>query len=185
MGRDGMPTPVGHTVAGMIVAKGGIHIHKGLLGIVLLFSLLPDFDFLIGFAVGDPNRYHHHFTHSFLFIVFCALIAALIVSHKSSLKFKNIFVYSCFAGFAHLGMDLLAVDTSAPYGAPVFWPFSSTYFIASVQPFADVHRDSNTGTFFISLFNTHNLNTVVREIIILVPLWLGSLWIFRRKQIKK
>ncbi len=170
-----MPTPVGHALGGAISAS--LFQNKGrakwlVFILVLFFAELPDIDFLFGIIEGNANKYHHQFTHSFVFILIAAFVGAAITSKFGIMQFSKSFVLFTVAGASHLIFDLLALDTSEPYGAPVFWPFWNGFVISPITIFSDVHRSSSASAFFPSLFSLHNLKTVLTEIIALAPVWL-------------
>lgn len=181
-----MPTPVGHAIAGAIFYSGTSKSKKfdlWLLGTLLFFVVLPDIDFVFGFMVGDPNRYHHQFTHSFFFVILAGLIGGYLFAkwrQQSAVYSSAIFIS---AGITHVILDVLALDTSAPYGCPLFWPFSNQFMISPVVIFSDVSRASDTRTFFASLFNIHNLKTVLIEIGILAPIWGATVWWKRKRRV--
>ncbi len=167
-----MPTPIGHALGGAIVYSfsDSDKRKKWLIALlVLFFAELPDVDFLFGFFVGNPNKYHHQFTHSFFFVILAGIVGAWLCRKINIMQFCASAVLFIAAGFSHILLDLLAVDTSAPFGEPVFWPFWNKYFISQVQIFSDVHRASTSGLFFKSMLNLHNLKTIVLEIVILTP----------------
>ena len=173
-----MPSPIGHTLAGLAVLAG----HRRLAlriktaAMVILLANLPDFDFLLGFAVGVPNRYNHHFTHSFIFVIVAGFFAAFVCAKKNSTHFRDYAVLFLVTGFLHVILDLFAVDTSAPYGAPIFWPFSSDYYIAPISLFTDIKRSASMQGFWSSLFSVHNMVAIGREVVLLAPISLVLLW---------
>src|ERR1044071_7547790 len=63
-----MPSPVGHSLAGLIAYQIAPEIDGMARGRVVALYLLaanaPDLDFLPGLIVGDPNRFHHGISHS-------------------------------------------------------------------------------------------------------------------------
>ena len=73
-----MPSPIGHSLVGLIV----FHYFKqknlkwSFLSIVLviLVSNLPDFDFIPGILLGEPNRFHHGISHSFGFVIMITVV---------------------------------------------------------------------------------------------------------------
>ena len=166
-----MASPIGHILAGLIIDKS-ISIRKYNVGWIVFFALLPDFDFIFGIIASAPNKYHHGFTHSILFVLLVGLAGGLVVWLIDNRQkfFGNSMVFMT-AGLSHLLLDWLAKDTSAPYGVPLLWPFSESYYIASVQIFSDIHRSSNIDEFFFSLLSTHNFLAIGREILILTPFW--------------
>ncbi len=77
-----MPLPLGHTAAGLAIhdlySKGSstVSLWKALL-FVIVFTNLPDIDVLIGLIVhGNGNFFHRGPTHSLLFALVMALLAA-------------------------------------------------------------------------------------------------------------
>lgn len=168
-----MPTPIGHALGGAIVYSfsDADKKKKWLVALlVIFFAELPDIDFLFGFFVGNPNKYHHQFTHSFFFVILAGLIGAWLCRKTKLMQFRASAVLFIAAGFSHILLDFLAVDTSAPFGEPVFWPFWNKFFISPFQIFSDVHRASDSGLFFKSMLNLHNLKTIILEIGILTPI---------------
>ena len=172
-----MPTPVGHFLAGAIIwtalrQRANIVLFVA----ILFFALLPDVDFIFGFVVGDPNRYHHQFTHSLLFVIVMGVIGGLIYAKWRQ---QNVLVSSAIfaiAGTSHVILDILAVDKREPFGCPLWWPFLKDFVISPVLLFSDVSRVSDSAMFFASLFNVHNLKTVLIELVVLMPLLFLVIW---------
>jgi len=132
-------------------------------------ALLPDIDFLFGFFVGNPNRYHHQFTHSLCFVVISGLMAAALFARRNRVQFSLFAVLFIGAGVSHILLDFCAVDTREPFGIPLFWPLENSFYISPVQIFSDVHRASDNKLFFISMLTAHNLRTVLFEVLLLGP----------------
>jgi membrane-bound metal-dependent hydrolase YbcI (DUF457 family) len=179
-----MPTPIGHIAAGALLFAAGKHSWRrqaGLALAVLFFALLPDIDLVPGLLLaGNANAWHHQATHSLVFVVFAGWSGGLLMGEKG--RYTPLFIT---AGMLHLGLDLLARDTSAPFGAPLFWPFWSGYIISPLQIFSDVHRSGEAASFLPSLFNGHNMRTVGIELSVLTPCW--GVWYlytrFRKKEL--
>jgi membrane-bound metal-dependent hydrolase YbcI (DUF457 family) len=165
-----MPLPIGHALAGIAFfeARPGLFFtrrwHDALFFIFL--ANLPDADFLPGLLTGRPNLFHHGIFHS----VGAALAVAALGGFFFSLK-KRPFPASAAMIFlvlyAHLLLDFFSLDLAAPFGLPLFWPFSSRYFIAAHPIFLNITRAGNSRDFFPSLFNMHNLEVAAREILVL------------------
>ena len=177
-----MPTPIGHILAGsaLAVSSGKPYNSKWFAVFVLFFSVLPDFDVIPGFFTGDVNRYHRLFSHSLVFVTLAGLFGSIILWRFFHYRFKKSAFWLISAGYVHLFMDLLTLDKSAPYGCPLFMPFSDLYLISPVQIFLDLHRASAGHEFFSSLFTRHNFWVIFVEFIILVPVLVLTI----RKQIK-
>ncbi len=129
---------------------------------LVFLSNLPDADFLPGLLTGFPNRYHHGIFHS--------LGAALAVSVVIWIFFRKkqqpwrLFALAFIVYCSHLLLDFFTRDFSAPYGLPLFWPFSKSYYIAARPIFSNITRSSRSSDFFSSLFNSHNLKAALLEI---------------------
>ncbi len=176
-----MPTPIGHTLAGSALALSATKVKsRWLLIFIVFFSILPDLDVIPGLFVGDVNRYHRLFSHSLIFVVGTGLAGAWLVHKLSRVKFTKISVLFVSAGMLHLLLDVLTLDTRAPFGCPLLWPFSDKCFIFPITLFLDFHRASDVNVFFQSILNRHNAVTVGVEILIIVP-FLTYAWHKRRK----
>lgn len=168
-----MPTTIGHSLAGVLVSEAKIFMPSQSIFKTLAFSIilanLADADFLPGLLSGNPNKFHHGVTHSVgaSFIVGFLFAGYFFYCQR---RFLAPFMFATVGYSSHVVFDFFTVDTSMPHGIPMFWPISSEYFISPIAAFFDVRRSASTGTFFQSLFVAHNGWTVLREIIILVPM---------------
>ncbi len=91
-----------------------------------LAGMSADLDVLIR-SETDPLlflQYHRHFTHSFFFIPFGALLCALFlhefIGKRNQFAFKESYLF-CFAGYATHAL----LDACTTYGTLLFWPFSN------------------------------------------------------------
>jgi inner membrane protein len=172
-----MPLPVAHTAAGLASylvfrnESAGNTASKKQLTLALLAVIvanLPDLDFLPGLIIDQPDKFHHGPSHSLLtggitgILVY--FVARLFFSELSKTSLLLMFLT---AGISHTVLDFLAIDTSFPYGVPLFWPFSDVYYISSVPVFLDVARaDDSTELFFATLLNFHNVMNVLLELLL-------------------
>lgn len=83
---------------------------------------------------------------------------------------------------SHIILDLLVNDPSPPFGVQLLWPFSDTYFISPITPFASFDYFDPTIGILTSLISVHNFNTIIRETILMAPLLglaclVGKYWI--------
>jgi membrane-bound metal-dependent hydrolase YbcI (DUF457 family) len=178
-------TPIGHALAGLaLYSFSNVSSKKRwvIFCIVLFFAVFPDIDFLFGFIVGDADKYHHQFTHSFLFVAIIGVVAALVIDNINIMNFKRSALLFISVGISHVFLDMLCIDTSAPFGVPIFWPFSEKYYISPILIFSDVDRVFNPGIFFQSLISWHNLKTILIEIIILGSIVVSILFIKYKRQ---
>ena len=117
--------PISQAVVGVTAAKSQ-NKSNTLLVILIAASagMAPDLDILIN---SDKNpllsvAYHRHFTHSFFFIPFGALIVSAFYYFflKNKFKFKRIYLIS-FSAYATHGL----LDACTSYGTLLYWPFSN------------------------------------------------------------
>lgn len=177
-----MASPIGHALGGLVVYTVGTGKKLNWIALIgsLFFAVLPDIDFLFGLMVGEPNRYHHGVTHTILFVVLAALPGAWLCSRKNARQFRFFALIFVLAGLSHLLFDLVTIDSNPPFGAPLFWPLSSQYYIIPASLFTDIHRSADAAGFFKSLFNRHNAMAVVREIYLLLPVVIVALLLKKR-----
>ena len=128
-----MASPVSHSLVGFALGLA-IQPNQGRMSwawliFVTFAANAPDFDFLPGFAVGDPNRFHQGGSHSFvsavLFGLMCGLVAWMIR--------RPILLMGTTGGslyLSHLVVDLLTRDRRPPMGLPLLWPVSQEYFVS-------------------------------------------------------
>lgn len=178
-----MPTPVGHALAGLAIG-GALARREPLLGrgkdlvLSVVLAQLPDLDFVPGILVGQHDLYHHGPSHSLGMALAVGALAALWGWWRKDrpwawglLAFVN-----CFA---HVLLDAAGMDTSYPYGVPLWWPFSPEYHILEHPIFWDVVRRPLGWPLF-----WHNLRAVGTEIMVLGPPALLGLWWNWRKGLK-
>lgn len=134
---------------------------------MLLSALFADVDFGLSFLLG--RNLHHHFTHSLGFAALYFLTCRLLVRRPLALWMGAAYT-------SHIALDLLALDTSPPFGMPILWPLSERYFISPVLVFSDIWRGS-----LWTLFGAHNWMAVGREVLTLAPLVALAWWLRRDK----
>ncbi|MFX0197407.1 MAG: metal-dependent hydrolase [Candidatus Hodarchaeota archaeon] len=177
-----MPSPVGHSLAGFIIYKAtarpsDIPRWKPIF-LYLFVANAADLDFLPGFLVGDPNRYHHGISHSIGFTLLLALAFSLglFLTKRATIWRNSSIFFSLYT--SHIFLDYLGKDTTPPFGVPLFWPLSDAYNIAPFAFLPDIFRVSSSGVDFIgSLFCLHNLRAASIEFLVMVPfLFLVFTW---------
>jgi len=178
-----MPLPIGHALAGIAFqqARPGFFFIKWWHDAIffMLLANLPDVDFLPGFLVGRPNLYHHGVFHS-LGAAFAIAAIGGWVFFLSKKRFWPTAAMIFLVFYSHLLLDFFTRDFVAPYGLPLFWPFSGRYFIAAKPVFIDITRSQQSHDFLASLFSRHNLAAALREILIMgvivLAVWRLRLW---------
>ncbi|MCU0276135.1 MAG: metal-dependent hydrolase [Acidobacteria bacterium] len=173
-----MPLPVGHALAGIAwqrIRPGLFFDHSWLDALFFIFvANLPDADFLPGLILGRPNLYHHGVFHSLGAALAVAAVGAGLfqlqrrrVSARRHGRFwaQAAMIFMLF--YSHLLLDFFTYDLVAPYGLPLWWPFSGRYVIASQPFFINITRSSVSADFFSSIFNRHNLGAALREVMVI------------------
>ncbi len=167
-----MPSPVGHSLSGVAAYLLAGRRGKGAAWVLVAFvflTILPDFDFVPGWLVRQPNLFHRGASHSLFLAVFAGLLAGLALRSAG----KGRFVTGAMAGFflyaLHVVLDLFSVDYSDPKGFQILWPYSTNHYIAPWEIFPNIIRSGTGREFFSSLFNLHNLKAVITETILFIP----------------
>ncbi|MGL5080908.1 MAG: metal-dependent hydrolase [Microcoleaceae cyanobacterium] len=183
-----MPSPIGHTLAGLcgfILVQPTMSRSQRvpLLILTTVIANLPDIDILLGLILaGDPFIYHRQGTHS--------LIAALLVgglvaglTQVFNLKWPRVGVWVTGLYLSHLFLDMLVSDQYPPAGVQGFWPLSQSYLIFPITLFGGLQFSEGGRGLLGALFNPNNLLTLMREIVILLPVvWLTWQGVQRSQQ---
>lgn len=144
---------------------------------------LPDADFLPGYFLGNPNHWHQTVSHSLGATVLVGALGAWFFASKNTgisqntentprlfgKKFAAYFAVISLVYFSHIVLDCFNQDMRAPYGVMLFWPVSSEHFTSPVSLFVAVHKSSDSGRFFQSLWHPRNLLGLTRELLIMGP----------------
>ena len=165
-----MPSPIGHALSGLAIRQGrpGIFFSTPWLEAIFFLFLanFPDLDFLPGILTGHPNIYHHGIFHSLgAAVAVAAAGGGFFFLLKRRFWAATAMIFFTFA--LHLVLDFFGKDFAAPFGMPVFWPFSYRYYLADKPFLLNIERSVNSTDFFPSLFNAHNLKAVLIEITVL------------------
>jgi membrane-bound metal-dependent hydrolase YbcI (DUF457 family) len=182
-----VPSPVGHALGGVAAAwmadlvpgdrawrrdAPGEHSWHARIGgrttaACAVLGALPDIDLLLG---G-----HRTYSHSVTAVVVVGLVAAL-VAVRTRRPVARLALMCAGAYGSHLLLDWLAVDSFAPRGLQLLWPFSHTWFISGWDLFGPTARQH----IFSAAALATNVRAVVREAALLAPVLL-ALWGIRVK----
>lgn len=174
-----MPSPVAHTLVGLIIGNRS-RTRTRLPGlrwflIVALAANAPDLDFLFGLAAGSVNRYHPNPSHSILGALVFALLATALVRPARDTRYRFIGLMALLYG-SHLVLDMFTEAATRP-GLQLFWPLSARGFLFPWRPLLGImHGGShgNVGVAVRELFSLHNLGAVALEAVVFLPLlWLS------------
>ena len=197
-----MPTPVGHSLAGIAVALAGERgplprdvrrfLASPMTLVCVALATLPDVDLLL-------PQLHRTATHSVTVTMAVAIVAAAVTARATIRSSETggalgrigwSAVVMCAAAHAsHILLDWLNSDPSNVSGIQVLWPFSNRLFISGWDIFPGEERSH----IFSVPATLHNLNVLAWELGLLGPLvialwWLrqrpGAPWRSRRRQNK-
>ena len=169
-----MPLPIAHTAVSVTlylvvrdktIAALSPRKEISLVCMVVLLGVIADFDFLPGILIGDPSRFHRGPSHSLIMMLGAASAVYLATRrYYSGVNQVRLFILFALTALSHPLLDMLSVDTSRPYGVPLFWPIDEAYYIPPVSVFSDFQRSGATiGSFLASLLTERNVRAVVGE----------------------
>lgn len=117
---------------------------------LMLVGILPDLDFLVGFALGTPGAFHRGVSHTLVAALAFGLVAGAIARWRVGDRWVPASLLFGAAYASHLVLDTLTVDARGPAGAQIFWPFSHAYVIAPITPFAEILLDGTSRAGFVA-----------------------------------
>jgi inner membrane protein len=148
-----------------------------LMGLYVFAANAPDLDVLPGLVVGNLSRFHHGPSHSIGLALAFGALASLFFARKI---YAFAVAFSLY--FSHVLLDYLVWDPPPSRGVPLFWPFSTEYYMTPFAFFPSFHYMAKPTEFILSsLFTLHNFFTVTTEILLLSPL-LIVVWIWTRRR---
>ena len=175
-----MASPVGHGLMGVALyaatapaattrgRRGRFALRWGWLALCVGFSVLPDLDFIVPMAVGRldwAHGLHRSFSHTVFFALAAALVwfvGARLVRRRSKSGLRGaaaaaVMILVCV--LAHLALDVMNEDTTAPYGVSVFWPASGKYFYVPIGVLPRVEKLT-----YADIVSWHNVKVALTEI---------------------
>ncbi len=152
-----------------------------LMGLYVLAANAPDLDVLPGLVVGNLSRFHHGPSHSIGFALAVGALASLFFARKIYAFAVTFSLY-----FSHVLLDYLVWDPPPSRGVPLFWPFSTEYYMTPFTCFPSFHYMAKPTEFILAgLFTMHNFLTATTEILLLSPLLIiVSIWARSRDELK-
>ncbi len=176
-----MPTPVGHTLAGLAIwaateRSKSLSLkdmlngrHLGWAALCVTASNIPDADFISITRSGleFSGKHHHGVTHSIGFAVGLGVMVWVWGKIRKSEFAGRAATLTTFCYAIHIVMDLFNVDTYPVngIGLPALWPLTDTYFIAPL--FSGASR--------ADILSFHNVVAVGLEVLIYGSILLASL----------
>lgn len=161
-----MATPVGHYLLGLAVAQVLAQDEGQRKRAFWLASVawVPDLDVLPGLMVGDLSRFHHGATHGLPAAALFALLGTLVVAQTSKHWSLRLFPLLFLLYASHVFLDYLTLDTGAPYGVPLFWPFWQDSYASPLLLLPNVQHTA------APLISVHNLLLAIQEALLFLPL---------------
>jgi inner membrane protein len=167
-----MPSPVGHTIAGLcgytLIARDiAPRYRRVFLFVSIAIANLPDIDILPGVFAGNLGRFHRQGTHSLVASLAIGLFVGLAVKRWKWSSFR----WGSWAFALYLSHILLDMLVGASRGVQFFWPFSAHYFILPISIFRSFSYSASAVGTIQNLFSLNNLLTVFWEMMLLLPIW--------------
>jgi membrane-bound metal-dependent hydrolase YbcI (DUF457 family) len=125
-----MPSPVGHILGGAAVYLAAARKQDRssmALGLTLLGSILPDFDFFPGLFIGKLSAYHHGISHSLTFAVLFAAAVFMLAERMQNKVASRAAILAGLGYASHVILDFLGAREGTR-GVPIFWPLSDKSF---------------------------------------------------------
>ncbi len=142
-----------------------------LYGLVILGACSPDLDFVPGMLLGNIGRFHHGPSHSLGMAIGLTLIAGVLVTlfgkRPSVLRITS-FVFILI--FSHLVLDYFTEDFNPPFGFPLFWPLSESYYISPWSILPAVERNLSNPVIW-----SQSLKVFLVESLLFLPFFFLSL----------
>jgi membrane-bound metal-dependent hydrolase YbcI (DUF457 family) len=190
-----MPSPIGHTLAGIAVGMAGDRrptpgfraaLSRPIVLACAALAMLPDLDLAIPGA-------HRKATHSLLATLIVMIVASAVTGwvtrNSTGSRTENAgierargdrFTIAVICGLAygsHLLTDWLGMDLSEPSGIQLLWPFDDRFFISGWDLFPRIERRQ----IFSAATIIMNLKAALWEIAACVPIVFGAWWLRRGK----
>jgi membrane-bound metal-dependent hydrolase YbcI (DUF457 family) len=183
-----VPTPVGHTLAGIAIA---LNVERppfwkttSLFAVVLLAANLPDFDFIPGYLMGDAARFHWGPSHSIAATILAGLAAGLVCWKWRGPFLRPALIISA-AWASHILLDLLLGPVKgAPFGLELFWPFSHRRVMLPWSVFLLYPGDQIHENPFSALLHPRVWPLVARELMVLGPFVLAA-WLIKIARVRR
>jgi membrane-bound metal-dependent hydrolase YbcI (DUF457 family) len=182
-----MPTPVGHTLAGLAIWAVGDRSKPlkdllnarslGWAGLCVVASNIPDADFISITSSGltFSGKFHHGISHSIGFAVGLGALVWVWAKIRKSEFAARAAMLTTYCYTLHIFMDLFNIDSYPVNGTglPALWPFMNRYFTVPIFP----------GASRAEIFSVYNLVTVGLEVLIYGLMLLAALiWGVKRRR---
>jgi hypothetical protein len=186
-----MATPIAHAIVGMtclsvthiIWPRCVIPIRISSLFVFAVLGCLPDIDLVFSYLLmGSHLVLHSGPTHSFFFAFIIAVILCLLAPHASGQQLK-IGAMIGFAVASHVIIDWFSgrqIGFFYSHKLAPFWPFFKESLSLPITLFKGVTH----GGFDVT-FSWLNIKLVIYELLLFLPIFLGTLFFTYKFKIKK
>lgn len=182
-----MPSPLAHTLAGIVVARAtcrGAPVDGPLwYGLCAFAANAPDLDFALGLAMGDINAVHAGPSHSFAAGVGFSVAAAVVAGRLWGRR-RAAFAAAIASYGSHLLLDLFCGPPERTTGLPLLWPLSSAQWLSPWRPFLGIlhgRSGGGIGQFLGAVLSEHNVGAMGIEFAYLAPP-VAFVWWLTREQ---
>lgn len=170
-----MPSPLGHTLAGLAVDALFNPPDRRHRVQAVFFANAPDMDLLPGLLGISRNEKHGHGTHSLGAAVAAGVLVATYDGCCRGRRFGPGFAQVAAAYASHLLLDYLGKEAAIGDGMMLYWPVSRRRIASEHAWFRTIESKSKERGFVLGLFNRHNAGALLREAAVLGPvLWLAE-----------
>jgi membrane-bound metal-dependent hydrolase YbcI (DUF457 family) len=180
-----MPSPVGHILGGVAVYLAGTKQESRssfILGVTLVASIAPDFDFLPGILIGKMGEFHHGISHTLPFAILFGAFTFLFVSFLDKAVAVRASILATLAYSTHVILDFVGVNEGTR-GVPILWPLSDEHFGLSLRLFGHFRwGDIRNG--LAAIIRWDNVVPVLRESLVVGSVVLLLLWRERHQNYK-
>lgn len=175
-----MPSPVGHTLAGVAVALAAERLplrlarqlpsFPRLVILTVALAVAADLDLLarpLGFGYA-----HRMATHSLVCVAVMTIVATAVTGWVTGRVAWGLALAVSAAHGSHLLLDWLAEDPHVPQGIQLLWPFSRAWFISGWDIFLRTERDEAFTAYGVAI----NTRAALRELVVVGPIVLALIW---------
>jgi inner membrane protein len=173
-----MPSPIGHTLAGLAVHVLSARTRDELgevrrAAVVVGAALAPDLDLLFRFV--DGRNHHNNETHSLGAALLAGVAGTLLLPLLRFARPHALALAASLGWASHVLLDYLNRDTNPPIGLMALWPWSAAYYKFPWPIFLDIGRTLEWATVW------NNLAAATWESCLLLPLvWVAFRYRSRR-----
>lgn len=165
-----MPSPLGHTIAGLAVAELFQYREGRVRRQAVLMANAADLDMLPGVLTSrHPGATHGRISHSLGAAVAAGALAGCSAKARGR-RFGPRFLQAVAAYGSHVALDYLGKGPED--GLPVWWPFSERRHASGRRWFRTILSYSKKHGFWKGLVNSSNAGALAREVAVTAPAYL-------------